>query len=268
MTMKFRGQIFLTVFFLLSVSFCFGQTKVKEHEQVKVAEPEKLSPEEPKYKTTNPDSTKFPITKADLIILCNALNISKVDSIKCSFSSIWLALSDPIGYSERFVHTRMPIWSDYNKPVLAGWSLCNNESEFLRKVILEGFFNPLIYSFHFSHLDTFLYSNLDKHIKKLSAYKRLIEDSIEFQSLGTARKTAREVLVNIDARFKKHGYSLLVIYPQENATYKDFPFDAYNGISIKQEFEGKVIGILKKLGLKAVNPNYLPKQPLKSIGIR
>jgi hypothetical protein len=77
----------------------------------------------PKYKTSLPDSTKFPISKSDLATFCRALNISSLDSAESNTEKIWLGLTDPVKYDEEFKWARqMQLWEIFDSPFPACWA--------------------------------------------------------------------------------------------------------------------------------------------------
>jgi hypothetical protein len=253
--MKLVIRQFILVFLLIP-AFTLAQN---EGPVDRIKKPNEFDNEEtdPKYKTYKPDSTKFRLTKKDLTTLCYALNLSKEDSLKCNVTKIWLALTNPFIFDSSYMDTRMTVWGKYNNKLSSGWT-ATTELEYVKKVLLEGFFNPLIYAASFPELDR-TYSWLSKEISNLSAVRGLKEQLKTIKLPDLKEKTVRQVFFSISDSLKKQGFTLMVIHFKKEPSDKLFPFDTYNYISVLQGYEKEVTRIFKNLGLKIEDLKTLKK---------
>ncbi len=241
------------ILFLLIPIFSLAQNDVPD----RVARPNEFDNEslDPKYKTYKPDTTKFRLTKKDLTTLCYALNLTKEDSLKCNVNKIWLALTDPFICDSIYRITRMDLWGKYNKPLSSGWTL-SNEVQYAQKIVLEGFFNPLIYAMYLPNLDK-TYQSLSIEVSKLSAVRWLKEQAKPIKFPDLKEKKARQVIFLVADSLKQYGYTLMIIHPKRGTHYEKFPYDVYNIISLRKGFEKDIIRIFKNLGLKIEELSYI-----------
>jgi hypothetical protein len=246
--MKSIKKLFFTLI-LLCPGIALAQTEKQIPERVITSEELYEDDKDPKYKNYKPSLKKLSLTKGDLGILCKALNLSKEDSIKCNVNKIWTAVTDPYSYDSIFRAARYPeFWSRFNKTFSSGWAL-HNEAEYERKVVLEGFFNPLIYAIYIAQIDD-IYTPMMQVLPKLSAIRKLKEEFKTINLPNIKTKKVREVLHILNDSLHQHGYSLMIIHPQKGVNHKQFPFDEYNIISTARGYEKQLIRIFKNLGLK------------------
>jgi hypothetical protein len=203
--------------------------------------------DEPVYKTTNPDTSKLLISLRDVSSLCKGLNISKSDSISCSFERVWNALSDPLHYKSIYGHTAIWMSGDYENPLLANWSLMN-EMEYTKYVIFSNFFVPGINMFYFiESLDSVDHFAND-HLVRLSAYKKFLEDKITFGKYENTKMNTHQLLTAENSFLKKYNYTFLILHPEKSSDKSPV---YYNVITVRREYIKQVIDVFAKLGKKA-----------------
>src|SRR5688572_16710324 len=109
-----KSAFFISI--LISALYCNGQ-KIDTYPQ----------PQEPVYKTVNPDSSKLKINKTQLDSLSAWMNFTQQEIWGRHPKKIWMALTNPLKYNAEYSDTWCWSAGDYNNPVLANWSQMNEE---------------------------------------------------------------------------------------------------------------------------------------------
>lgn len=212
---------------------------------------ESYEPEKVRYKTNAPDSSKLPVSEAEVRAVFSALSFEDSMTTARNTHQFWLALKDPAHFDGRY-RTWCFFTGEGEKPVLALWTRSASELMYARGLFIQRFFCSY---YGFNKPDT-----ADQRINdRLRNVEPLVKiDPPISKNSNEFKGTVRQRLTQLKPLIEKQGLSFLFL--AKGAYYSN----QFAAMVVRTAEMDALRPILNKMGLPTLSWQECMEKKVKS----